>query len=149
MRKRLLSANSYRRTRGRKRKTRLPFGTEFFAASENRAEASDRTCVPMESGDAEREAVHAAVQHRPEQVRHDGAGRAGVDQSAARSDVVLPKVLSRGHLRLLRDEHRRRQYPGLHNVNPSVRLVIFFTHIHIHTHVFSTTFQTDPDDRKF
>jgi len=49
-------------------------------------------------------------------MRHDGAGCVDAYQSAARSDIVLPKVLSRRHLWMLRNEHRRREYSGLHNV---------------------------------
>jgi len=70
----------------------------------------------MESGNAERQAIYAAVQRGSEQVRHNGAGRTDINQGAARSDFVLSEVLSRGHLRELRDEHRRRQHSVLHNV---------------------------------
>lgn len=70
----------------------------------------------MESGKATGEAVHATVHRGPGQMRHDGVGRVGVDQSGTRSDVVLPQILSRRHLRELLDEHKRRQYLGLCNV---------------------------------
>lgn len=79
----------------------------------------------MESGNTECEAVHAAVQRRPEQMRYDGAGRIDVYQGAARPDVVLSEILSRGHLRVLRDEHRRREHPGLYNVTTSFYHIIF------------------------
>lgn len=70
----------------------------------------------MESGNTKCKAIHAAVQRGSEQMRHNGARCARIDQGAARSDIVLPKILPRGHLRMLRDEHRRCQYLGLHNV---------------------------------
>lgn len=72
----------------------------------------------MESGNTAREAVHAAVQRGSEQVWYDGAGCVNVYQGAARPDVVFSKILSRRHLRMLRDEHRRREHSGLHNVIP-------------------------------
>jgi len=70
----------------------------------------------MESGNAESETIHATVQRRSEQMRHDGARRIDIDQGTARSNIILPEVLSRGHLWKLRDEHKRREYFGLHNV---------------------------------
>ena len=70
----------------------------------------------MESRKAESEAVHATVQHRSEQMWHDGAKCIGIYQGTARSDIVLPEVLSRGRLWMLRDEHKRREYLGLRNV---------------------------------
>lgn len=70
----------------------------------------------MESGNAESETVYAAVQRGFEQMRHDGAGRADIHQSAARPDAILSEVLSRGHLRKLCDEHKRREHSGLYNV---------------------------------
>lgn len=73
----------------------------------------------MESGNAKRKAIYAAIQRGFEQVRHDGAGCVDVYQSAARSDVVLPEILSRGHLRMLRDEYKRREHLGLYNVTRS------------------------------
>jgi len=80
----------------------------------------------MESGNTKSEAIHATVQRRFEQMRHDGAGCVNAYQGAARPDIVLPKVLSRGHLRMLLNEHRRREYPGLHNV---IRCSIIFSDI--------------------
>lgn len=70
----------------------------------------------MESGNAGSEAVHAAVQRGSEQVRHDDTGRIDIHQGAARPDVILSEVLPRGDLRILRDEHKRREHSGLHNV---------------------------------
>jgi len=70
----------------------------------------------MESRKAESEAVHATVQHRSEQMWHDGARCIEIYQGTARSDIVFPQVLSRRHLWMLRDEHKRREYLGLHNV---------------------------------
>jgi len=72
----------------------------------------------MESGNTACEAVHAAVQRGSEQVWHDGAGCVNVYQGAARPDIVLSEILSRRHLWKLRDEHRRREHSGLHNVIP-------------------------------
>lgn len=70
----------------------------------------------MESGKAASQTVYAAVQRGSEQVRHNGAGRTDINQGAVRSDFILSEILSRGHLRELRDEHRRRQHSVLHNV---------------------------------
>ena len=44
----------------------------------------------------------------------DGPGRADQDQERGRQRADLPPLLPRGHLRLLRDEHRRPQHAGLH-----------------------------------
>ncbi len=41
-------------------------------------------------------------------------GRADQDQERDRPDADLPPLLPRGRVRLLRDEHRRRQHAGLH-----------------------------------
>lgn len=70
----------------------------------------------MESGKAASQAVYAAVQRGLEQVRHNGTRRTDINQGAVRSNFGLSEILSRGHLRVLRDEHRRHQHPGLHNV---------------------------------
>ena len=50
---------------------------------------------------------------RPRRLRADGSGRADQDQERGRSDADLPPLLPRGHLRLLRDEHRRHQHARL------------------------------------
>lgn len=60
-------------------------------------------------------------------MRHNGARCAGIDQGAARSDIVLSEILSRGHLRMLRDEHRRCQYLGLHNVTIVLKFLPIYT----------------------
>jgi len=70
----------------------------------------------MESGNAVRETVHATIYRGFEQMWHDGAGHAGTDQGGPRSNIVLSKILSRRHLRLLFNEHQRRQYSSLLNV---------------------------------
>ena len=48
------------------------------------------------------------------ELRADGPGRAAQDQERDRSDAVVPPLLPRGHLRFVRDEHRRREHAGLH-----------------------------------
>jgi len=70
----------------------------------------------MESGSAAHKTVHATIYCGFEQMWHNGAGHAGTDQGGARSDIVLSKILSRRHLRLLFNEHQRRQYSSLLNV---------------------------------
>lgn len=70
----------------------------------------------MESGNAGSEAVHATVQRGSEQMRLNDTGHIDIYQSAARSDVILSEVLPRGHLRILCDEHKRREHSGLPNV---------------------------------
>lgn len=87
-----------------------------FVGGEACTETTSCPRVPMESRNAKCKAIHAAVQRGSEQMRHNGVRCSGIDQGAARSDIVLSEVLSRGHLRMLRDEHRRCQYLGLHNV---------------------------------
>jgi succinate dehydrogenase flavoprotein subunit len=47
-------------------------------------------------------------------LRADGSGRADQDQERDRPDADLPPLLPRGHLRVLRDEHRRDQHARLH-----------------------------------
>jgi hypothetical protein len=47
-------------------------------------------------------------------LRADGSGCADQDQERNRPDADLPPLLPRGHLRLVRDEHRRHQHAGLH-----------------------------------
>lgn len=95
--------------------TKLLFITDLVGGR-SWTEATNCTCVSMESRNAESEAIHATVQRGSEQMRHDGAGRIDVYQGAARSDIILPEILSRGHLWMLRDEYKRREYLGLHNV---------------------------------
>src|ERR1700680_2343391 len=43
----------------------------------------------------------------------DGSRRLGQDQRPDRPDTVIPAVLPRRRVRLMRDEHRRGQHPGL------------------------------------
>ena len=52
---------------------------------------------------------------RPRRLRPDGARRADQDQERDRPDADLPPLLPRGHLRLLRDEHRRAEHARLHH----------------------------------
>src|SRR6516164_7051733 len=47
-------------------------------------------------------------------MRTDGPRRPHQDQERDRFDPDVPPLLPRGHLRLLRHEHRRHQYPCLH-----------------------------------
>ena len=61
-----------------------------------------------------REPAHRHLLRRPRRLRADGPRRADLDQERDRSDADLPPLLPRGHLRLLRDEHRRRQHARLH-----------------------------------
>ena len=59
------------------------------------------------------ESAHRHLRDRSRCLRSDGAGRADQDQERGRSDADLSPLLPRGHLRLLRDEYRRRQHAGL------------------------------------
>ena len=52
-----------------------------------------------------------------EQLRADGARCADPDQSEHRLLADFPALVPRGHLRLLRDEHQRREPPRLHDVD--------------------------------
>jgi hypothetical protein len=60
----------------------------------------------------------SGVRPRSELDGPDGVGRPHQDQERGGSDVDFPKVLPRGHLWLLRHEHRWGQHPGLHQVKP-------------------------------
>ena len=60
-----------------------------------------------------RQSAHRHLRGRPRRLRPDGSGRADQDQERGRSDADLPPLLPRGHLRLLRDEHRRHQHARL------------------------------------
>jgi FkbM family methyltransferase len=66
------------------------------------------------SPDDEKNPRHRHLLRRYGRLRPDGARRAHLDQEQCRSDADLPPLLPRGHLRLLRDEHRRHQHAGLH-----------------------------------
>ena len=59
-------------------------------------------------------AARGHLRHRPRPLRADGSRRAHQDQERGRRDGDVPPLLPRGHLRLLRDEHRRRQHARLH-----------------------------------
>ena len=50
-------------------------------------------------------------------LRADGSGRADQDQERDRQLADLPPLLPRGRVRLVRDEHRRHQHAGLHQVH--------------------------------
>ena len=60
------------------------------------------------------EPAHRHLLRRPRRLRADGSRRADLDQEQDRSDAHLPPLLPRRHVRLLRDEHRRRQHARLH-----------------------------------
>ena len=55
-----------------------------------------------------REPAHRHLFRRHRRLRADGARRAALDQEQDRPDADAAPLLPRGHLRLLRDEHRRR-----------------------------------------
>ena len=69
--------------------------------------------LPLGPGLA-RAAPRRHLRHRPRPLRPDGSRRAHQDQERGRRDRHVPPLLPRGHLRLLRDEHRRRQHARLH-----------------------------------
>ena len=62
------------------------------------------------------QAAHAGVRRRPEHLRSHGSRRAHQDQERDGLDSHVQEVLQGGHLRIVRDEHRRGQHPGLHQV---------------------------------
>ena len=61
-----------------------------------------------------REPAHRHLFRRHRRLRADGARRAALDQEQDRPDADVAPLLPRGHLRLLRDEHRRHQHARLH-----------------------------------
>ena len=69
--------------------------------------------LPLRS-EAEREPAHRHLRRRPRPMRPDGSGRADQDQERGRPHAHVPTLLPRGHLRLVRDEHRRRQHARVH-----------------------------------
>ena len=78
-----------------------------------REEAAHLPHLSLRSGQR-REPAHRHLRGRPGQLRADGSGCADQDQERDRSHADVPPFLPRGHLRLLRDEHRRREHAGLH-----------------------------------
>ena len=57
-----------------------------------------------------REPARRHVRRRHGQLRADGSRRADQDQERDRSDADVPPLVPRGHLRLVRDEHRRQEH---------------------------------------
>ena len=51
---------------------------------------------------------------RPQRLRTDGVGCVEQDQERDRADAHLSPLVPRGHLRILRDEHRRHRLARLH-----------------------------------
>ena len=70
--------------------------------------------LPLEPG-RRPEPAHRHLLRRPRRLRADGSRRADLDQEQDRSDADVPPLLPRGHLRLLRHEHRRREHARLHH----------------------------------
>ena len=64
--------------------------------------------------DSGRQSAHRHLFRRSRRLRPDGSRRAHLDQIEDRPDADLPPLLPRRHLRLLRDEYRRRQHARLH-----------------------------------
>ena len=69
--------------------------------------------LPLRSG-VGREPARRHLRGRHGELRADGSRRADQDQERDRSDADVPPLVPRGHLRLVRDEHRRRQHARLH-----------------------------------
>jgi hypothetical protein len=69
--------------------------------------------VPVEPGLAGGAAVTAVLPGGPGQLRAHGAGRAAEDQGGAGPDAGVPAVVPGGHLRVVRDERRRREHGGV------------------------------------
>ena len=65
--------------------------------------------LPLRS-EHRREPARRHVRRRHGQLRADGSRRADQDQERDRSDARVPPLVPRGHLRLVRDEHRRHEY---------------------------------------
>ena len=64
--------------------------------------------------DEQQEPARRHLRDRSRRLRADGPGRADQDQERDRQHAHLPPLLPRGHLRLLLDEHRRREHARLH-----------------------------------
>ncbi len=78
-----------------------------------REEAAHFPHLSLRSGQR-REPARRQLRDRHGRLRPDGPRCADQDKERDRSDAVVPPLLPRGHLRLLRDEHRRRQHAGVH-----------------------------------
>ena len=89
-------ARRYRAPAGREARAHLSY---LSLRSGQRAEPADRQ-----------------LRTRHGQLRPDGARRAAEDQERGGRHAVVAPLLPRGHLRLLRHEHQRRQYARLHPV---------------------------------
>ena len=81
------------------------------AGAKQRAHASRSTASIPESGENPRVDTYEVDMAT---LRPDGSGRADQDQERDRSDADVPPLLPRRHLRLVRDEHRRREHARLH-----------------------------------
>ena len=92
--------------------SRIGAGRDLQGAGRRQARARTFKIYRWNPDDG-REPAHRHLRDRSRRVRADGSGRADQDQERDRPDADLPPLLPRGHLRLLRDEHRRRQHPGL------------------------------------
>src|SRR5258708_36113546 len=79
------------------------------ATGQARQELPDLSLEPGE----ERHPGAGHLRYRPRSLRADGPRCPGQDQRPDRSDTVVPAVLPRRRVRLLRDEYRRGQHIGL------------------------------------
>ena len=69
--------------------------------------------LPLGSGHR-RQSAHRHLLRRPRRLRADGPRRPDLDEEQGRSDADLPPLVPRGRVRLVRDEHRRREHARLH-----------------------------------
>ena len=89
---------------------------ETYKAAAGRQERQDVQDLSLDAG-RRREPARRHLRGRPGHLRADGPRRADQDQERDRQHADLPPLLPRGRLRLLRDEHRRHQHAGLHQVH--------------------------------
>ena len=85
-----------------------------WPATAGRQEPQGVPRLPLEPGRRE-EPADRHLSGRPRRLRADGARRAAVDQEQGRLDAGVPPLLPRGHLRLLRHEHRGPERARLHH----------------------------------
>ena len=95
--------------------SKIGIGRDLQGAG-RRQEHQDVQGLSLDAG-RRQEPVARHLRSRPGHLRADGSRRADQDQERDRQLAHLPPLVPRGRVRLVRDEHRRHQYAGLHQVH--------------------------------
>ena len=89
--------------------------------------------LPLRSG-LGREPARRHLRARHGELRSDGARCADQDQKRDRLRRYVPPLLPRGHLRLVRDEHQRREHARLHHGHATIWRAATITHLSAAAH---------------